>query len=282
MTQPVYYATLRDAREAVKAASVSDDTVLLHNVAVISARIDMYFGFGFWPLIATHRYPYNSRALADLNLLSLHYPLLAGTTLTNASGGVITPYTLHPRNSTPYGAILSPTAFGYTTLDSEEITLLGTWGYRKEYANAWFLSGDSVQNVTQISATDVSLTVTSAAGVDAYGRSPRFSAGQLLRIETEYLIVTSVAANVLTVIRGARGSTAAIHLAATVIYIFEVEPVIQRAVNVWAGLIYARRGDFQQAQLDVDGKILSFPKDAPTEVDAILCELDNETWRRLP
>lgn len=281
-----YYSNLRDAKFILKQNedNAIEQPKLLRCVGFASDRIDEIFGFGFWPLNTTFRYPYNSRALADINLLSLHYPLLEATTLTNASGGTpIASYTLYPRNRTPYGSILSPTAFAYTTLDTEEITLLGTWGYRKLRPNesAWTVSGDTVTDAP-LSASATTLNVASAAGSDALLRSPRFSAGQLIRVESEYMIVLAVTTNALTVLRGAQGSTAATHVATTPIFIFEVEELIQRAAMVWAGLLYKRLGEYQQVALDLENKILVFPKDAPEEVNNILCDLDNETWRRLP
>jgi hypothetical protein len=62
-------------------------------------------------------------------------------------------------------------------------------GWHSDYDNAWISSGDSVQDAGGINASVTSITVTDADGVGGWGFSPRFSPGNLIKIESEYCSV---------------------------------------------------------------------------------------------
>lgn len=276
----IYYTNLRDARLEVKAATEKDhdDEYLLRAIGFVSKRLEEETCLQFAPYLADHDYDYGGRNLVTPYHLFLDHPLLALTTIANGNGSAISSgYTLTPRNSMPKGFI----QLGATQWASGVINVSGTWGFHRNYPLAWFNSGDTVQNnpLTDIATT---LTVTNAAGADVYLRSPRFSPGQLLRIENEFLLVQEVAnATTLQVLRGQRGTTAAAHAQATAIDIWETEEVIQRAAMKWAGLLLKRRGAFEQVQYDSAGALVRFPKDMPEEIKGILEELDTMTWRTL-
>jgi len=251
----------------------------------VSERIDSIMGIEFLPRRTSYTYRYNSAALANLYDLALHQPLLELTTLTNGNGNAIaTGYSLYPRNSTPYGFIrLSQSGtvmWAYTTDGNDEITVAGVWGYRQHANEAWISSKTTLADAI-VSTTATTFTVVNAAIADANGITPNLSAGMMIRVDTEWMMVIDVTANTLTVVRGVRGSTAATHLMSAPINVYVVEPTIQRACEVWTGLVYDRLGSSVQVQLDLEGKVLAFPKDAPQEVLDILCELDTSTYRTL-
>jgi hypothetical protein len=82
-------------------------------------------------------------------------------------------------------------------------------------------------------------TVSDADGVSEDRDDQRFQAGQLIRIESEYLLVRAVDtnANTLTVKRGANGTTAAIHAGGTAISIYRPMETIEQAalrLATWA------------------------------------------------
>lgn len=122
-----------------------------------------------------------------------------------------------------------------TSLDSiswdDTVTITGTWGYHNSVSDMWKDSGDSVQDSGGINATVTTITVTDASVFETY---------QLIRIEDEYLFITSLntTTNILTVERGKNGSTAAIHANATQIDTFVPMPAIakecrQLVVRAW-------------------------------------------------
>jgi hypothetical protein len=163
----------------------------------------------------------------------------------------------------------------------DAIVVTGTWGYRTRYTtDAWKLSGDSVQNGGGITDATTTITVNNVNGAQYDGTTPRFSVGQLLLLETEWCEVIGVntSTNVLTVIRGARGSTAAAHVINTTINIFYPEPAIVRAAVRWASYLYARRAVFEKTTLQFGqgGQYSAvMPMDVPEEVRNILHQFTN-------
>jgi hypothetical protein len=92
-----------------------------------------------------------------------------------------------------------------------EVRVTGLWGFHPAPEHAFRDSTDAL--ASSVTADDTTLTVSNAAGTDAWGDTPRFAAGDLLRIDDELLRVTAVAENTLTVRRAENGTTAAAHAA---------------------------------------------------------------------
>lgn len=119
------------------------------------------------------------------------------------------------------GMIYLPSAVtwnsGVVALDSPhafaggEVKVTGLWGYHPAPEHAFRDSTDAL--VSGVTASETALTVSNAGGPDAWGDTPRFAAGDLLRIESELLRVTAVVDNTLTVRRAENGTTAAAHAA---------------------------------------------------------------------
>lgn len=103
-------------------------------------------------------------------------------------------------------ALDSPHAFA-----GGEVKVTGLWGYHPTPEYAFRDSADAL--VSGIAADATALTVSNAGGADAFGDTPRFAAGDLLRVENELLRVTAIAGNTLTVRRAENGTTAAAHAA---------------------------------------------------------------------
>lgn len=121
-------------------------------------------------------------------------------------------YRLRPKGRFPANKIaIDPDALTSYPDDFEDsIDLAGIWGYHPDPDNMWRDSGYTVQD-NPLSASSTTLTV--ASGHD-------FATLQYIRIESEYLLITSVGATTLTVERGARGTTAASHALSTAIETF--------------------------------------------------------------
>ena len=121
-----------------------------------------------------------------------------------------------------------------------------------------------------INATVTTITVTDADGVNYLNDTPRFDIGQMIKIGTEYMAIVAVntSTQALTVIRGIRGSTAAIHANSAAISVFIPEPDITRATTLIAFFDYARRGEKTRATFD--GVTVISGMEVPTEVAEIL------------
>lgn len=304
------------AAEVVAGRSYLTDYALPY----VTSRIDALTGQTFMPLKDTRPYDatqvnvdkYRNQLILDMPLLDVTTVTVAGQSLTPWTDGIYDNRTLYdymfvPQGQTPITAFqglqgfplwLPPnqwpsifcnsyplTSFNDIWLRSggvvSAILVTGTWGYRTRYTtDAWKISGDSVQDLGGINAAVSTIKVTNASGAQYDGTTPRFSPGQLLLLESEWIEVVAVntTTNTLTVLRGARGSTAAAHVINTTINIYYPEPMIVRAATLWAAYLYNRRGIYEQVTLQMgQGGAYSatYPLDTPEEVRNILHQFTN-------
>lgn len=240
----MHYATLYQVRQYLRregADPTVDDNRLIQFINEAVRLIDNYKGRRFDCRLETRYFDYPERrretignysepALIGKDYLRLDDDLLAVSTLTNGDGTSIasTAYTLHPKNLYPKHKIELVSSSGVTWLTDAEgdkrqvISLTGYWGYHDRYnSEAWEDSLDTVQD-DPLTSGATTLTVSDADGVALDGSLQRFQAGQMLKIESEFLLVSAVstARNVLTVKRGYNGTTAASHVKTTPVYIW--------------------------------------------------------------
>lgn len=118
------------------------------------------------------------------------------------------------------------------------VIVTGVWGWHPAWEQAWRASQDSTQ--AALTADAPALAVADAGGADAAGETPRFQAGQLLRIEDEYLRVRAVdaVAGQLTVARGAQGTAAAAHPQGAAILIYQPPAEAAALALRWAAWLY--------------------------------------------
>ena len=136
------------------------------------------------------------------------------------------------------------------TVREGAIRITGEWGWHDDPDNRWLDSNDELQ--ASINATTNSLFVEDAAGTDFWLDNPRFSPGQLLKVDSEYMSVRSISANngTLSVMRGQRGSTKATHEAAATIYNWNGAQAAQDWVTRAAAMQYKRRGEFLDTKVE--------------------------------
>lgn len=271
------YATLAQIRAYLTASdtamATADDDKLFQYLTWASRLIEQpaYAHRKFYPRQETRYYDYQSSARdhwLDDDLLELTTLTVDGTTISSDD------YYLYPHNETPKYRISMDYGggeiFTFSSTPQKAISILGIWGYHDDWSNAWVDSQDTVQNETEISASGTSLTVSDADGSDINGLTPRFSAGQLLKIESEYLAVTATdtSGNTLTVRRGVNGTTAAAHANGTTINVFKPFAPAVTAVLDLAKWIYEHR--------DERGGIIALPSlegtAIKTQVDDILAQ----------
>jgi hypothetical protein len=173
--------------------------------------------------------------------------LLEVTTVTNGDGSAIlsTDYVLESPTAYPKyavrltresGKIWTPGNYGDW---KQVIPVTGMWGYHEDYDRAWADSLDTLSGSAGVSAAATSFSVTDADGVSEDRDEPRFQAGQMIKLESEYLLVRAVdaTANTLTVKRGANGTTAAVHAGGTAISIYRPMETLEQAalrLATWA------------------------------------------------
>jgi len=165
------------------------------------------------------------------------------------------------------------TTFEFSGTAQQANAVTGYWGYHERWADAWVDSQDTVQD-NPLSSSATSLTVSNADGSDILGITPRFQVFQLLRIESEYLFVTAIntTTNVLTVIRGVNGTTAASHVQNTTIEVYEPMEEIVEAMDILAAYSYRRKdssggvGSSQDRPITMANGVIVMPNRLPSEV----------------
>lgn len=215
--------------------------------------------------------PYREVKLFDYeyeDFLYLPDDLLQVYTLTNGDGSVMAAgsYFLYPANTKPARWIEPSTehdSFSYSGTMQQAIALDGLWGFSNSYRS----SGDTVQS-DPLSSSATSLVVTNGTNFDI---------GMTILIESEYLFVTAISTNTLTVERGDNGSTAASHIKTTAISIMEPINDIELGTRILVSRWFSREAaawtevtGIPEAGFQVTGVV-------PTEVSDIA-----EAYKRAP
>lgn len=240
------YCTLEQLREYLTASSVDmerwDDNKMLQYIEQASRRIDKHCDRRFYPRSATRYLNYQSSydLLLDEDLLEVSDLSAGGTSIS------LTDFFLYPLNTYPKWKIeidrSKSALFDYSSTHQKAVTVVGTWGWHNDWDNAWDDSQDTTED-DPLTVAATTITVNDTDGADINGFTPRFSPGQLLKIESEYVQVTGVSSadNTLTVRRGMNGTTAAQHDQNTAISIYRVPEVVHRACLEVTKLFYEMR-----------------------------------------
>jgi len=273
-------ATLDEVKRALSVTGTAYDAPLVQALTQTSRLVSAAAGRRLVPWAAT-RYvdgdgtgrlwlPETWLSIATVSLssdLGQTYTALAGTDWW-ASNGIMwdePPFELLAMN--PNGA------YGEFYAGARTVKIAGTLGWHASYGAAWPASGDTVQDASGLSASATTVTVADADGADASGLTPRFSPGQLLRVESEYLgvLVVNATTNAVTVERGANGSTAASHAKGTAICTFRPDGLAQQAAVTQASRAF-KRGQQAFADAGASGELgqLMYVKRLDPDVEAIL------------
>lgn len=222
MTQYAYvtlehYRTVEQGLDSDQTGQDNHYTRLLRHY---SRLIDRMTQRRFYPRIETRYYDADENdATPDAYTLYLDDDLLEATTFTTNNGDdtiAAASYNAWPYDGPPYSELIidaNNTNSDYllwTDTPQRAHRVLGVWGWHDDWSNAW--NTGSTLNSAIVSTATTSVTVVSGAAHEA---------GQLIRIDDEYLLIISIATNTLTVERGYAGSTAATHDTATQIYTYE-------------------------------------------------------------
>lgn len=272
-----YYCTLADAKAALNATSTVDDSLLLTLIGQVSARIDLLMAsstsyFAPWTETREFEISYeNVDSNRNVFLLPSGETLLSLTSLTLA-GSAVSGVEAYPALRVPIKMIRRTDGCSWYengTDDPLTTVITGVWGYHRAYARAWQVVDALAAAI--VSTTATTLTVADADGADLYGFTPRLSAGNLIKIDSELMEVTATntTTNVLNVRRGVNGTTAATHLIAAAVSTWQTDDNIRRVTARQAGLLYARRGAYEQQQI-TDIGVITYPADLLMELRGVL------------
>jgi hypothetical protein len=272
-----FYCTLADAKAAIRADNTTDDSLLLNLVGQASARIDLLMASPtpyFQPYTEARQYEIrydNVDSGRGVFILPSGEVMLA---LTSASlnGSALSSVDAYPSLRVPIKMIRRTDGCGWYengTDDPPTVTITGVWGYHRAYSRAW-LAVDTLAAAI-VTTTATTFTVVDVDGADVYGFTPRISAGNLVKIDSEIMevIATTVATNTVTVRRGVNGTTAAAHIIAAPVSTWQTDDNIRRVTARQAGMLYARRGAYEQ-QTITDVGVITYPADLLAELRGVL------------
>lgn len=231
------------ADKSIGATYTGDDELLRRYIRAASNMWGMWTGRQFVPYIDTKKF-----SLAHVEGLSLcmNEDLLSVTSVTNADGASVSgsDYAIRPDNIYPKNTLEmldSGANYWRFLYVSDRVQVVGLWGYHENYDIAWGDSLDTVEN-NPLTSSGTSLTVNDADGTDDR-YLPRFEVGDYLKIESEFLQVTTIntATNVLGVLRGVRGTTAASHAQNVAIYVYRQHDAVRWAVTEIVKWMYEHR-----------------------------------------
>lgn len=267
-----YLCNLQDVKDFLKGAgeSVWDDSLLAPFVLQASADFAGELERLPLPYIGSFKADYAKGYVDEtsryLNLYSW-VDTLSVMTVTNGDSQVIDSsyYTVDNANGYPKTMITmklnSPVRFR-CALDGnyqQVITVNGMFGYVPHYDYAWKAKTTITEAVSDTTGT--SLTVAATTGLNI---------GDYLKIDSEFFLITAIASLVLTVERGALGTTAATHADNAPVSLFQQKADIKNAVREWAAYLWKTKDKIGEEITIYEG-FTRLPKGlSPTVVNTVL------------
>lgn len=265
-------AVKRELRQGGVYPDPTDDLFVLERIDAAVSRVFEVTGRRFDPYIETRYYDartFHQGGFVDGDTLYLSAPLLELISLSiGGTAQEIADFTPLPMGDGVKWKIRRPNnTWSYIENPTNAIAIAGIWGYKTDTSMAWIASQDGIQS--DVSDSAVTLTVIDSNGEDALFKTPRFSPGMVIRINSEFMQVRKVIGNTLSVFRGLNGSTKAAHTSGALIDIWNPETAIALGVTRWCAMMYKRRGEF--ARREVEGmNAKEYPKDMPEDFKATL------------
>ncbi len=216
--------------------NTSDDDRLLLALAAASAYVEGYTGRQFLPYRASIPHEVVPGLPGALLLTEDLLQLLA---VTDADGTVpLDDITLLPADG-PANLLHYDGVFALDGSPGGDVIVDGVWGWNLHPVEMFRDSGDIVLDFT-LDASATTINVGDADALADDGISPRFAAGMLLSLGTEYLRLHAVdgTANTLTVERGVRGTPAIPHTQGLSVQVYVPPADVEVAVLQLAAAFY--------------------------------------------
>lgn len=251
------YATITDVRtNYLSSTGTGNDTLILDFIRDVSQQIDATCVRSFTPLRQTRKFDFyrdtkHQTLFPDRDLCEI-------LTLTNGDNTAISAaeYVTEPRNDTPIWGVKLLWSSGkywtYTTDSENAISLDGVWAYHTDYVGAWQSNGATL--AANAAANAASITCTTG----------KIVAGNIIKIDDEFMYVSSVTANTsdtVAVVRGVNGSTANTHASSTSITIWRCEPSVKSLTMRAAAALMRLRDNPLGDTISMDGVTFQTPKD---------------------
>lgn len=258
--------TVKDVRDTyLNIVGTGDDALMLSIIRSVCEDMQKIAHRHFTPRIETRYFDY----LRDVEgaYLWLDADLLEVTTLTNGDGTTIasTKYVFEPRNMTPYFGLKllnsSGVYWAYNQDNENAVSIAGVWGYHEDYANAW----QAVDTLNASASNSTTSLTTVGSGL--------IQAGQLLKVDSEYLYATSVANTATSVTRAVNGSTAAAHSNTSTVYAWMPDASLVQLAKEASAARYRMRENPIAETIVIDGNSFATPKDIDAHIENRLQKL---------
>lgn len=233
----------------IPTAYTDDDALMVRLLIEAEEWADRTTQRRFKPIIETRRFDWQ-----DAYNLYFNDDLCELVTITNGDSSTtnipLTEVVYMPRRDYPkFGVIIkrgSSYIWEFDDTTESAISLKAAWCCHDDWGNAWVDSLDEVEDAAGINASVTTITVTNVDGANVNTDSPRFSAGMLIKIESEWMEVTAATNSTtdsLTVKRGSLGSTAATHAKDTKIYVFQPHKAVAGAIMAYVHWRYNQKNN---------------------------------------
>lgn len=270
----------RTLADAIQTTTDKYDPLLMQLADDISRFIDQYCRQSFYPLLATRKY--DGEDSRD-DLWVDHLISITTVSMSSDDGSTYTAMASTDWIGTRAGDYNHPGSqnmlridengdYSYWYRGQRSVQVLGVHAFHDDRAAAWEDSTDEVED-DPLTDSATTLTVNDADGADRWGIKPRFQAGQLLRIEDEYLEVTEVniGTEKIAVVRGVNGTTAAEHAQNKQIDIYRPPKPVRRSAAIQAS-VQMQRGfqGFGDARAQPETAQLFFIKELDPQARILL------------
>lgn len=272
------YITLDQVKKHLKLTSTADDEKLQDYIEWSSRLIEMWKGRRYDPRVQTRLYdvPQGNTSIFGVfdpslsvstspRVLRLDDDLLEVTEILNGDEEEITAYVLEPANEYPKNRIRLRSEATFVNSDDgpeQAISVEGIWGYHDRWSDAWSVIGElETESDVEggIDADDDEIILTDA------------EIGQLLRLDTEYVLVLDVADDVVTIERGYNGTTAAAHDAGTEVELFSLMgQIVQVCYRLVKWRYVQKDADNFDRSYVMGAGVISTPTSLPADVVRIL------------
>src|SRR5512139_12104 len=233
----------------IPTAYTDDDALLTRLIIDAEQWAERTAQRSFKPIVETRLFDWQ-----DSYTLYFNDDLVELITVTNGDSVPtvipLTEFVYLPRRDYPkYAVVLergSDYFWQYTDQPEGALSLKAMWCCHDDWANAWIDSLDEVEDAAGINASVTTVTVTNVDGANVNTETPRFSAGMLIKVESEWMEVTAAtnaATDTLTVKRGSLGSTAATHAKDTKIYVFQPHRAVMGAIMAYVHWRYNQKNN---------------------------------------
>lgn len=251
---PNSYLTLHELRAAagdgLSKTTFKYDARMLSLLSETSRWVDDYCHRVFYPYMDTRYFDGSGtpwlRVDDLISITSVSYSTDYGTTYTALTASDYIAMVEDDYNARQSYNILkvnvNSTTLGSWPYGQKSIKIVGVWGYCDDRNTCWESTGDRVYD-DPFTSSATTLTVNEVDGLDIYGGEPRFSSGQILKIDSEYLETTltqDTTTRTLGVLRARNGTTAASHVEDTTIYVWRAPEPVRQAVAIQASRLVQR------------------------------------------